>query len=92
MCVLKCAGKRRRSAECIVEGFKPGEKALNLNTMLDRMQDNVDNKMDPDSNYLSSVHDRSNVLMMHHCKVKKGARHRARRYESKQELCLSEVR
>ena len=50
LCVLKCAGKGRRSAECIVEGFKPGEKALNLNAMLDRMQDNEDNEMDPDSN------------------------------------------
>ena len=67
---LTCAGKGHRSVNCAAEGSKP-EKALNLNAMLERMQDNVDNEMDPDSDYLCSIHDRSDVLMMYHCEVNK---------------------
>ena len=53
------------------EGSKSGEKALKLNAMLDHMEDNVDSAMDPDSEYLCSIHDRSNILMMYNCEVSK---------------------
>ena len=44
---------------------------MNLNAMLNHMQDNVDNEMNSDSDYLCSIHDHSDVLMMYHCEVNK---------------------
>ena len=44
---------------------------MNLNAMLNRMQDNVDNEMNPDVDYLYSIHDRSKILMIYHCEIKK---------------------
>ncbi len=67
----KCAGKGHRITECTAGGSKSGEKALNSNAMLNHMQDNVDNEMDSDSEYLCSIHDRTDVLMMYHCEVSK---------------------
>ena len=59
-------------AECSAKGLKSDhEKALNLNAMLDHINDNVDSAMDPDFEYLCSIHDRSNVLMMYHCEADK---------------------
>jgi hypothetical protein len=69
---IKCAGKGHRIAECVAGSSKPSEKDAKLNSMLDRMQDNVDNRgMEPDSDYLCSIDDRANVLMMYHCEVGK---------------------
>src|SRR5277367_314991 len=37
--------------------------------MLDHTQDNMDSGIDPDSEYLCSITDRANILMMYHCEV-----------------------
>ena len=68
---LKCAGKGHRIAECTAGGSKPSENGSKLTTMLDHIQDNINSAMDPDYDYLCSIHDRSNVLMMYHCEVGK---------------------
>ena len=71
---LKCAGKGHRIAECTAEGSKSGtaeSSGEKLNAMLDHIQDNMDSAIDPDDEYLCSIHDRSNILMMYHCEVGK---------------------
>jgi len=68
---LKYAGKKYRIADCNIEGFKSGEKVLKLNAMLNHLQDNVDNIMNLDFNYLCSIHDRSNILMIYHYEINK---------------------
>ena len=44
---------------------------MNLNAILNCMQNNVDNEMNPDTDYLYSIHDHSKILMIYHCEVKK---------------------
>ena len=39
--------------------------------MLDRMQDKNDNGMNSDYDYLYSIHERANILMIYHCEIKK---------------------
>ena len=72
---LKCAAKGHHIAECTVGGSKPGTTESNggkLAAMLDRMQDNMDSAIHPDSEYLCSISERtSNILMMYHCEVGK---------------------
>src|SRR5277367_4844491 len=68
---LKCAGKGHRIAECTAGGSKPGTAESNgvkLTAMLDHTQD-MDSGIDPDSEYLCSIPDRANILMMYHCEV-----------------------
>ena len=66
---IRCAGKGHRIAECTAGGSKPGEGKLNA--MLDHMQDEADSGIDPDSEYLCSIHERSNILVMYHCEIGK---------------------
>jgi hypothetical protein len=59
-------------AECTAAGSKPSateSSRARLTTMLNRMQDNVDSKIDPDVEYLYSIHDRSDILMMYYYEV-----------------------
>lgn len=42
-----------------------------MNAILDQMQDSINNEMDPDRDYLYSIHDRSSILIMYHCEINK---------------------
>jgi Retroviral aspartyl protease len=67
---IKCAAKDHDSTNCMVgnHSSKPAEKRM-LNA-IDEVQDNIDsNGMELDSEYLCSIHNRKDILMMHHCIV-----------------------
>jgi hypothetical protein len=65
---IKYAGKGYRSAECTVGDPKPGEK-WKLTAMV--QDDSMDRSsgMEPDSEYLCSMTNRGDVLLMYHCDV-----------------------
>ena len=65
---ITCAGKGHRSIECPLVQSKQGEKQpKKLNAMV---QDNsIDSGIEPDLEYLCSMTNRGDVLLMYHCKI-----------------------
>ena len=67
---ITCAGKGHRSAECPVAPSKHGEKPKKLlNTMVQDNSIDRSSEMEPDLEYLSSMTNRGDVLLMYHCEI-----------------------
>ena len=69
---IKCAGKGHHSTECSVADSKPGERQkLNAITMAQDNSIDSSNGMEPDLEYLCSITERGDILLMYHGEINK---------------------
>ncbi len=69
----KCAARGHREPDCKVGDTKSGEKEKEKEKLsaLGQDRDNIaiDSGIDHDSEYLCSIHDRKDVLLIYHCTI-----------------------
>ena len=64
---IKCAVKRHRTDECTSGSFRLIEVQQKLNAMV--LDNSADSRIEIDFEYLCSIYDQRNVLLMYHCET-----------------------